>query len=266
MKNYSLLAVLLFCMGMFCLVQSHAQVPMTGAGLGVPASGGCAGLCLQSIIPLTHSSVGVTSFTLSGITVVTNQSLVIFAADGTFNHTFAGTPPVWSVGSQTLTQIATCDSTTAVGEGEIWAISRPTAGTGSVTLTVSSADVIFAGAFIFSGANATTASAFLNGGSPTTYCNTGNGGSQASLATPSITSATGHIAIGMGGAANNINSTTSLPITNTQQSTIQAPGGLCGVSGCWVTNGTVAGAATVAFTVTPNIADGLYVFGIDVSP
>ena len=31
-----ILSVLLFCLGIFCLAQSNAQVPMTGAGLGVP--------------------------------------------------------------------------------------------------------------------------------------------------------------------------------------------------------------------------------------
>ena len=31
-----LIAVILFCAGIFCLGQSHAQVPMTGAGLGKP--------------------------------------------------------------------------------------------------------------------------------------------------------------------------------------------------------------------------------------
>ena len=41
-----LIAVILFCAGIFCLAaeppvgQSHAQVPMTGAGLGAPSSGG----------------------------------------------------------------------------------------------------------------------------------------------------------------------------------------------------------------------------------
>ena len=41
-----LITVILFCAGIFCLAaeppvgQSHAQVPMTGAGLGKPASGG----------------------------------------------------------------------------------------------------------------------------------------------------------------------------------------------------------------------------------
>ena len=34
-----LLAIILFCAGMFCLVQSHAQVPMTGAGKGAPGGG-----------------------------------------------------------------------------------------------------------------------------------------------------------------------------------------------------------------------------------
>jgi hypothetical protein len=32
-----ILSVLLFCAGVFCLAQSHAQVPMTGAGLGATA-------------------------------------------------------------------------------------------------------------------------------------------------------------------------------------------------------------------------------------
>jgi hypothetical protein len=35
-----LLAVLLFCAGIFCLAQSRAQVSMTGAGLGAPTVSG----------------------------------------------------------------------------------------------------------------------------------------------------------------------------------------------------------------------------------
>lgn len=34
-----LIAVILFCLGIFCLAQSHAQVSMTGAGRGAPTSG-----------------------------------------------------------------------------------------------------------------------------------------------------------------------------------------------------------------------------------
>ena len=44
-----LIAVILLCAGIFCIAaeppvgQSHAQVPMTGAGLGAPTGGGGGG-------------------------------------------------------------------------------------------------------------------------------------------------------------------------------------------------------------------------------
>lgn len=52
------LAVLLFCAGIFCLAQSNAQVPITGAGLGAPASGFTPS-CSQSSTFLT-AATGVT--------------------------------------------------------------------------------------------------------------------------------------------------------------------------------------------------------------
>ena len=36
---HRLIAVILLCAGILCIAQSHAQVPMTGAGLGKPSSG-----------------------------------------------------------------------------------------------------------------------------------------------------------------------------------------------------------------------------------
>jgi hypothetical protein len=78
-----LLAVILFCAGIFCLAQSHAQVSMTGAGLGAPASGGGGGYTAQGVhfngstelwnpsalnAPLTgsvNSKVGIVSFWLN---------------------------------------------------------------------------------------------------------------------------------------------------------------------------------------------------------
>ena len=53
-----LLAIILFCAGIFCLAaappvgQSHAQVPMTGAGKGAPGGGaglGCAGAAPNAV-------------------------------------------------------------------------------------------------------------------------------------------------------------------------------------------------------------------------
>lgn len=51
-----LIAVLLFCAGIFCLAaeppvgQSHAQVPMTGAGLGAPSGGACSFPSLSNLV------------------------------------------------------------------------------------------------------------------------------------------------------------------------------------------------------------------------
>ena len=60
-----LIAVIMLCTGIFCIAaeppvgQSHAQVPMTGAGLGKPSSGGFTPSCTQSGTFLT-AATGVT--------------------------------------------------------------------------------------------------------------------------------------------------------------------------------------------------------------
>lgn len=110
-----LIAVILFCTGIFCLAQSRAQVPMTGAGLGAPSSGGFTPSCSQSSTFLT-AATGVTltadktnydnlicglvtdsEFSnLDGLYIwaaptTTNAALINLANPGTFNGTAHGT-------------------------------------------------------------------------------------------------------------------------------------------------------------------------------
>lgn len=108
------LAALLFCAGIFCLAQSNAQVPMTGAGVGAPGSGFTPS-CSQSSTFLT-AATGVTltgdktnydtlicglqtDGNLAGLDVLyiwaapsaVNAALVNLANPGTFNGTVHAT-------------------------------------------------------------------------------------------------------------------------------------------------------------------------------
>ena len=79
-----LIAVILFCAGIFCIAaeppvgQSHAQVPMTGAGLGKPAGGGGAAVTWD---PANTDS----NITLSGgnLTAAANPSSVNYLSRAT---------------------------------------------------------------------------------------------------------------------------------------------------------------------------------------
>ena len=114
------IAVILFCAGIFCLAaeppvgQSHAQVPMTGAGVGAPG-GGFTPSCTQSTTFLT-AATGVTltadktnydtlicGLVTDGVfssldvlyiwaaPTITNAALINLASPGTFNGTAHGT-------------------------------------------------------------------------------------------------------------------------------------------------------------------------------
>ena len=69
-----LIAVILFCAGVFCLGQSHAQVPFTGAGLGKPSSSGsCSFPSMSNLVGRYMANTGVS--TSAGIvTAVADQS------------------------------------------------------------------------------------------------------------------------------------------------------------------------------------------------
>ena len=81
------LSVALFCVGIFCLTaappvgQSHAQVPMTGAGLGAPSSGGFTPSCTQSGTFLTAA----TTVTLPLDKTNYDQLICGLVSDGVWN-------------------------------------------------------------------------------------------------------------------------------------------------------------------------------------
>ena len=75
-----LIAVILFCAGIFCLAQSHAQVPMTGAGLGAPASSGGGG-CSQSASFIARTS-GLSANEITGY----QNAICYWVAQGVYSN------------------------------------------------------------------------------------------------------------------------------------------------------------------------------------
>lgn len=115
------LSILLFCAGIFCLAQSNAQVPMTGAGLGAPASGftpscsqsstflaAATGVTLTAdktnydtlicgLVTDSYSGGGTIFAALDAMEIwaaptTTNAALINLIQPGTYNGSVVGTP------------------------------------------------------------------------------------------------------------------------------------------------------------------------------
>ena len=132
-----LIAVILFCAGIFCLVaeppvgQSHAQVPMTGAGLGAPTGGGGPPPTWTATGNPVAQNTGTTSVTFSGVAVGSPAaSDVIVAVYSSESSVASG---ITCNGNAMTKRI---EESTSISGLQIWSITASAAGiTGLATTT-----------------------------------------------------------------------------------------------------------------------------------
>lgn len=133
MRRYgSIIAVLLLCAGIFCLAQSRAQVPTTGAGATKPSSGGTVNnMTIDSVQSACPSSA---SPTIAFSTSQTNDVLVLFIQPGNAGQT------VTSITQSGLATNWTQRTLTASGSNnlyEYYAVSSGTIASTSPTISLS---------------------------------------------------------------------------------------------------------------------------------
>jgi hypothetical protein len=207
-KFSSFIAVILFCAGIFCLAQSHAQMPMTGAGLGAPASGGGASVALQDISSSMYRDSSFSSpinVPNTWLTITSPATALLVCMQ--FSNTNSGTATlVWDHGgtNQSMTLIKSIGIASSVNTSvEIWGLTNPTLGNKVLELTTSNANAVAFGAATFKNANATFATAF-----PSASYQSGNSSGSPGTATISVPTASGHVAVACGrtgnGTANNL--------------------------------------------------------------
>ena len=125
-----LIAVILFCAGIFCLGQSHAQVPMTGAGLGKPASGGASPTWTATGNPASQNT-GTTSATFTSVGIGSPAASDVLVANFDSESTVAS--GITCNGNAMTKQV---EESSTISGLQIWSITASACGvTGTATTT-----------------------------------------------------------------------------------------------------------------------------------
>lgn len=128
-------SVILCLVGLLCFAQ--AQIPMTGAGKGVPSGGGGGGVTFKQFVKNTNASSTSISATLTGIT---SGSIIAVAT----SFAAFGSPTITSVTDSSSDTVTASSLGTLTEPGNnvssaVYAFLAPTAGVTSVTVNYSGA-------------------------------------------------------------------------------------------------------------------------------
>lgn len=162
------LAAALFCVGAFCLAQSDAQVPLTGAGLGIPHVPSGGGLALDGTPGYSQTSVnGSNQFSVTGPTTSNATDIVILLTQ-TANTTstisgVSGCGLTWTSRYNTLGNFQ-----------EYYAIAGATLSGCSITVTTSAAQFQAAAGLVFGISGANTSVPFDTNGAIPAYTSSYN--------------------------------------------------------------------------------------------
>jgi hypothetical protein len=247
-----LLAVILFCAGMFCISQSEAFWQSRDSNYNTAIAAGGGGAVAQVDTNACTFSGATNAYVVSqAITATANGLIVIAAANDP-----APTPEVLTAtwGVQSMTSLAHISNTGGGGTIYIFGLRAPATGTQNleIDMTPNPADRLYACSVSFKNVNQTSdALAFPSAGRT-------NGGSSQNGAGPfsiNITSATGHMTAS---GAFDIAPGNTDSLSTTQYSTT--------TSNYIVLGNYQTGAATVTSTLTVSGSTSVGMVGVDVSP
>jgi hypothetical protein len=245
-----LLAVILFCAGLFCIGQSDAFFQSRDSNYNISIASGGGGVTVDAS-RVFQTTTSTTSYNYTGITTTAAASAILICASAdNVGNTYAA--PVWDPGgvAQSFTLINAVNSASGLGRMEMWKLLTPGSfgnKTIAITFTGGISYVPEIEAISFAGANS-----FANYASAA-----GSGGTQSSL-NVSVTSAANHVAAGCGVSQKFTASSVTMDNTTITTGSSSA-GDLTGYN-------RAPGAASVTLTITPNVADYLAMSGVDVSP